>query len=71
MPPRRCVRSLPPVAGRLRDTPSDQAVRDALQALCPEPAVREAPFNRSFAQPLPKAVRRGRQRLASDLTLVP
>lgn len=56
---------------RLRDAPSDQAVRDALRALCPESASLEAQFNRNFAQQLPKALRRRRQRLAIDLTLVP
>lgn len=63
--------SLFAACSRLRDTPSDQALRDALGALCPESAMLEAQFNRSFAQQLPKTVRRGRQRLAIDLTLVP
>lgn len=43
---------------RLREAPSDQAVRNALVALCPEPRVLEQQFNRSFASQLPKALRR-------------
>lgn len=43
---------------RLREAPSDQAVRNALVALCPEPRVLEQQFNRSFASQLPKARRR-------------
>lgn len=56
---------------RLRDTPSDQAVRDAVQALCPEVHPLEAQLNAALAGQLPKALRRRRQRLAIDLTLVP
>ncbi len=56
---------------RLREAPSDQAVRNALVALCPEARVLEQQFNRSFAQQLPKALRRRRNRLAIDLTLIP
>lgn len=56
---------------RLRDAPSDQAMRDALVALCPEPGVLEQQFNQSFAPQLPKALRQQRQRLAIDLTLIP
>jgi putative transposase len=41
--------------GRLRDAPSDQAVRDALVALCPEAETLEQQLNASFAAQLPKA----------------
>ena len=56
---------------RLRDTPSDQAVRDALVALCPSAAVLEAQLNASFAAQLPKTVKRRGWRLAIDLVLRP
>lgn len=56
---------------RLRDAPSDQAVRDALVALCPSAEVLEAQLNASFAAQLPKTVKRRRWRLAIDLTLRP
>ena len=56
---------------RLRDAPSDQAVRDALAALCPEAEVLEQQFNQSFAKPLPKGLEKRSRRLAIDLTLIP
>lgn len=56
---------------RLRDTPSAQAVRDALGALCPDPVPLEQQLNRCFAAQLPKHLRKRRQRLAIDLTLIP
>jgi len=55
----------------LRDTPSDQAVRDALAALCPDPVPLEQRVNRLFAAQLPKALRKRSPRVAIDLTLVP
>lgn len=57
--------------GRLRDAPSDQAVRDALAALCPEAETLEQQLNASFAAQLPKAVTKRRWRLAIDLNLRP
>jgi hypothetical protein len=39
---------------QLRDAPSDQAVRDALAALCPDPVPLEQRVNRLFAAQLPK-----------------
>jgi hypothetical protein len=57
--------------GRLCDAPSDQAVRDALEALNPQPAELEERLNGSFAEQLPKALRRRRQRVAIDLMLIP
>jgi len=56
---------------RLRDVPSDQAVRDALVALCPPAETLEQQLNASFAAQLPKAVTRRRWRLAIDLNLRP
>jgi putative transposase len=55
----------------LRDTPSDQAVREALAALCPDPVLLEQRVNRLFAAQLPKALRKRSPRVAIDLTLVP
>ncbi len=65
----RC--SLFAAGSRLRDAPSDQAVRDALVARCPDAATLEAQFNRSVAEQLPQAVQHRRWRLAIDLQLRP
>ena len=56
---------------RLRTAPSDQAVRDALRALCPPLETLEQQLNNSFAAQLPKALRQRRQRVAIDLILIP
>ena len=56
---------------RLRAAPSDQAVRDARRALCPPLETLEQQLNRRFAAPLPKALRRHRQRVAIDLPWIP
>ncbi len=56
---------------RLKTAPSDQAVRDALVALCPEAGVLQMQFNQSFAAQLPKGLKKRSQRLAIDLTLIP
>ena len=63
--------SLSMACQRLRTAPSDQAVRDALRALCPPLETLEQQFNKSFAAQLPKALRQRRQRLAIDLILIP
>ena len=63
--------SLYAACARLRDAPSDQAVRDALAALCPDVRGLEPQLNRSFAAQLPKAVKKRRWRLAIDLHLRP
>src|ERR671915_405984 len=55
----------------LRTAPSDQAVRDALAALCPDPAPLEQRLNRLFAAQIPKGLRKRPQRVAIDLSLVP
>jgi hypothetical protein len=51
-----------------RDAPSDQAVRDALAALCPDSLPLEQRVNRLFAAQLPKGLRKRSQRVAIDLT---
>lgn len=56
---------------QLRDAPSDQAVRDALAALCPDAELVENQLNDSFADQLPKSVKKRRWRLAIDLNLRP
>lgn len=63
--------SLYAACSRLRNAPSDQAVRDALVALCPEAETLESQLNASFAAQLPKAVKHRRWRLAIDLNLRP
>jgi hypothetical protein len=55
----------------LRTAPSDQAVRDALTALCPYPAPLEQRLNRLFTAQIPKGLRKRPQCVAIDLTLVP
>jgi hypothetical protein len=56
---------------QLRTAPSDQAVRDALAALCPDPVSLEQRLNQLFAAQIPKGLRKRPQRVAIDLTLVP
>jgi hypothetical protein len=63
--------SLFAACSRLRDAPSDQAVRDALAALCPPAETLEQRLNASFAAQLPSAVKKRRWRLAIDLNLRP
>lgn len=63
--------SLFAACSRLRDAPSDQAVRDALAALCPPAETLEQQLNASFAAQLPKTVTHRRWRLAIDLNLRP
>ena len=65
------VYSLSLACQRLRTAPSDQAVRDALRALCPPLEILEQQLNNSFAAQLPKGLRQRRQRVAIDLTLIP
>jgi hypothetical protein len=55
----------------VRTAPTDQAVRDALAALCPDPAPLEQRLNRLFAAQIPQGLRKRPQRVAIDLTLVP
>jgi hypothetical protein len=56
---------------RLRDAPSDQTIRNALCATLPDYAELQRRVQRALTGDLPKALRRRRQRLAIDLTLIP
>ena len=51
---------------QLRDVPSDQAVRDALAALCPDPVPLEQRVNRLLAAQIPKSLCKRSQRVAID-----
>jgi putative transposase len=56
---------------RLLGAPSAETLRKALLASLPAPDVLEDGFNDALAAHLPRSLRRRRQRLALDLTLVP
>ncbi len=55
----------------LADAPSDQTVRNALQASLPDIAELERRLNRSLCTHFPKALFRTSRRIAIDLTLIP
>jgi hypothetical protein len=55
----------------LRDAPSDTAAHDALLAGLPAFAELQRRLNRALQGDLPKCLRRRRQPLAIDLTLIP
>ena len=57
--------------GHLDGLASEEAVRQALYASLPEFAELQRRLNRALAGRLPRALRRRRQRLAIDLTLIP
>jgi putative transposase len=63
--------SLAAACASLRQAPSDQAVRDALRATLPPLYDLQGRLNHALAAHLPKALRRRRQPLAIDLTLLP
>src|SRR5262249_11967335 len=63
--------SLAAACAALRQAPSDQAVRDALRATLPPLFDLQALLNRALTADLPKGLRRRRQPLAIDLTLLP
>src|SRR5207248_4016944 len=65
------IASIAAACAALRQAPSDQAVRDALLATLPAYAELQRQLNRALAGHLPKALRRTRQRVALDLTLIP
>jgi hypothetical protein len=65
------ITSLSDACGRLRDAPSDETARKALLATLPDYAELQRRLNAALAGHLPKALRRHRQRLAIDLTLIP
>jgi putative transposase len=63
--------SIAAACAALARAPSDQAVRDALLATLPAFPELQRQLNRALADGLPQALRRARQRLALDLTLIP
>jgi hypothetical protein len=65
------ITSLSDACGRLRDAPSDETARKALLATLPDYAELQRRLNAALAGHLPKALRKQRQRLAIDLTLIP
>jgi hypothetical protein len=65
------ITSLSDACGRLRDVPSDETARKALLATLPDYAELQRRLNAALAGHLPRALRRHRQRLAIDLTLIP
>jgi Transposase DDE domain len=65
------ITSLAAACAALRDAPSDSAAHDALLAGLPDFAELQRRLNRALQGDLPKALRRRRQPLAIDLTLIP
>jgi putative transposase len=65
------ITSLAAACAALRDAPSDTAAHDALLATLPAFAELQRRLNRALQGDLPRAVRRRRQPLAIDLTLIP
>ena len=65
------ITSVSDACARLRDAPSDETVRQALLASLPEYAELQRRLNAALAGHLPKALRKRRQALAIDLTLIP
>jgi len=65
------ITSLAAACAALRDAPSDSAAHDALLAGLPAFAELQRRLNRALQGDLPKALRRRRQPLAIDLTLIP
>jgi Transposase DDE domain len=65
------ITSLSDACKRLREAPSDEAARLALLATLPDFAETQRQLNRALAGDLPKALRKRRQRMAIDLTLIP
>jgi len=65
------ILSLAAACAALRDAPSDTAAHDALLATLPDYAQLQRRLNRALQDDLPHALRRHRQPLALDLTLIP
>jgi hypothetical protein len=65
------VTSIHAACGRLDGLPAEETIRKALYASLPEFAELQRQLNRALAGRLPRALRRRRQRLAIDLTLIP
>lgn len=65
------VTSIPAACARLDGLPSEETIRQTLDACLPEFAELQRQLNRALAGRLPRALRRRRRRLAIDLTLIP
>ena len=65
------ITSIHATCGWLDGVPSEETIRKALYASLPEYAELQRQLNRALAGRLPRALRRRRQRLAIDLTLIP
>ena len=65
------ITSIAAACASLRDAPSDSACHDALVATLPELAQLQRRANRALQGDLPRSLRRHRQPLALDLTLIP
>jgi Transposase DDE domain len=65
------ITSLAAACASLRDAPSDTATHDALLATLPKSAELQRRLNRALQGDLPRGLRRRRQPLAVDLTLIP
>lgn len=65
------MRSIFDACERLRDAPSDQAVRNALVALLPDVNALERRINCGLSAELPRGLTKRPRRLAVDLTLIP
>jgi Transposase DDE domain len=65
------ITSLAAACAALRDAPSDTAAHDALLATLPASAELQRRLNRALQGDLPRTLRRRRQPLAIDLTLIP
>jgi putative transposase len=65
------VTSIHAACGRLKGLPAEETIRQALYACLPEFARLQRQLNGALAGHLPRALRRRRQRLAIDLTLIP
>jgi hypothetical protein len=65
------ITSLAAACAALRDAPSDTAAHDALLATLPNRAELQRRLNRALQGDLPHALRRRRQPMAIDLTLLP
>jgi hypothetical protein len=65
------ITSISDACKTLRDAPSDEAARLALIATVPDFAELQRRLNAALGGNLPRALRRGPQRLAADLVLIP
>ena len=65
------ITSIHAACGRLGEVPCDETIRKALYACLPEFAELQRQLNRALAGRVPRSLRRRKQRLAIDLTLIP